>query len=83
MSQNHPMTSPSLHQVTVLTIPQVAERLGCSNPHVYRLINTGALPAVDIASPGSPRTKTRVRVDDLEGFLQSSRVSSASQNPTK
>lgn len=59
--------------VSVLTIHQVAARLECSKPHVYRLINSGALPAVDIAPPDSKRTKTRVRLDDLDAFLNSSR----------
>lgn len=64
-------TSPS--SIAVLTIQQVAERLGCSKPHVYRLINTGALPAVDIAPPDSKRSKTRVRLDDLDSFLRNTR----------
>ena len=60
----------------VLTIPQVAERLKCSKPTVYRLIARGALRAVDISVPpeaGAKRTwrnsKTRVRVDDLQAYL--------------
>lgn len=60
-------------QIAVLTIQQVADRLGCSKPHVYRLINSGALPAVDIASPDSKRSKTRVRLDDLAAFLSPNR----------
>lgn len=64
-------TTPS--SIAVLTIQQVAERLGCSKPHVYRLINSGALPAVDIAPPDSQRSKTRVRLDDLDRFLTHAR----------
>lgn len=78
MSQNLAMTTPATSQIAVLTIQQVADRLGCSKPHVYRLINTGVLPAVDIASPDSPRTKTRVRIDDLDAFLDTSRVKATS-----
>lgn len=64
-------TTPS--SIPVLTIAQVASHLECSKPHVYRLINSGALPAVDIAPPESKRTKTRVLVDDLNRFLTQSR----------
>lgn len=70
MTVTHPTTSSS---IAVLSIGQVAERLECSKPHVYRLINTGALPAVDIAPPDSKRSKTRVRLDDLDAFLTRTR----------
>lgn len=66
------MTHPDSTPLAVLTIPQVAEQLGCSRVHVYRLINAGALEAVDIAVPGSPRTKMRILVDDLNGYITSS-----------
>ena len=47
-------------------IPETAELLGgCSEMHVYRLIAAGELRAVDIATPGAGRSKTRVRSDDL------------------
>lgn len=68
-------TETALTGVTVLSIREVAERLECSKPHVYRLINSGALPAVDIAPPDSKRTKTRVRLDDLAAFLAGNRAS--------
>jgi predicted DNA-binding transcriptional regulator AlpA len=62
--------------VEVLTIPQVAERLKVSRYTVYRMISAGVLRAVDISVPqtdGSKRTwrqsRTRVRVDDLQAYL--------------
>lgn len=51
------------------TIPQVAEVLTCSRPHVYALIASGRLRGVDISTPNSSRTKMRVRHVDLEEFL--------------
>jgi len=51
------------------TIPQVAEILTCSKPHVYALISSGRLASVDISTPNSPRTKMRVRHEDLIAFL--------------
>ena len=53
----------------LLTIPDAAERLACSAPHVYRLIQRGALRAVDISAPDSKRSKTRVRGDDLQNYI--------------
>lgn len=70
MTVTHATTAST---IAVLSIGQVAQRLECSKPHVYRLINTGALPAVDIAPPDSKRSKTRVRLDDLDAFLRNSR----------
>jgi hypothetical protein len=59
------------HQgVRLHTILETAELLGdASESHVYRLIATGALRAVDIAAPGSARSKTRVRSDDLADYI--------------
>lgn len=53
------------------SIPQTAELLGdVSGMHVYRLIAAGALRAVDIAAPGSKKSKTRVRSDDLDDYIK-------------
>ena len=55
----------SLHSVR-----EVAKMLGgCSPMHVYRLIAAGELRAVDIATPGAGRPKTRIRSDDLDEFI--------------
>jgi excisionase family DNA binding protein len=62
--------SPS-ETVDLFTIEGTATRLRCSDTHVYRLINAGLLRAVDISAPGSPRTKTRVRSDDLQDYIDS------------
>ena len=56
--------------VTVLTPQQVADNLGCSKVHVYRLINGGDLKAIDISAPGSRRTKTRILVEDLNNYIK-------------
>ena len=62
------MTHPD--PITRLLTPQeAAEYLGCSKPHIYRLITTGALRAVDISAPGSQKTKTRIRQEDLTEYL--------------
>jgi excisionase family DNA binding protein len=52
-------------------IPETAELLGgCSEMHVYRLIAAGELTAVDIATPGAGRSKTRIRSDDLADYIK-------------
>lgn len=55
--------------VPVLAIPGAAGQLGCSDMHIYRLIAAGVLRAVDISIPGSSRSKTRVRADDLAAYV--------------
>jgi excisionase family DNA binding protein len=57
--------------LSALTIRSTSERLGCSENTVYRLIAAGKLRAVDIAPPGSLRSKTRVRSDDLDAYIES------------
>lgn len=57
------------------TIPELAEYLTCSRPHIYALISSGQLQGVNISVPGSSRTKLRVRSADLEAFLEGSRTS--------
>lgn len=53
------------------TVPAAAARLDSSEMHVYRLIAAGALRAVDIAQPGARKTKTRIRSDDLDAYIES------------
>lgn len=70
---NKTVQSPrTAHQeLRLYTIPETAERLGnCSEMHVYRQIAAGELRAVDIASPGAGRPKTRVRSDDLADYIE-------------
>jgi hypothetical protein len=54
---------------TVHTIPRVAELLGCSENHAYRLIAAGQLEAIDIAVPGARRTKLRVTDKELARYI--------------
>ena len=56
--------------VSLLTIAGAAARLGCSDAHVYRLIEAGELDAVDISQPGAKRSKTRVRSDAVDSYIK-------------
>lgn len=62
------MSAPT--DTRLLSIEEAAERLSCSKPHVYRLIRASALRAVDISEPSSKRSKTRVRSDDLQSYIE-------------
>jgi excisionase family DNA binding protein len=73
------------HQEPVELLPVVAAaaRLGCSDMHVYRLIASGELPAVDIAQRGARRSKTRVRSDDIDAYInRKTRGRRAAEEPT-
>lgn len=50
-----------------LSVEHAAIYLDCSKNHVYDLIATRRLPATHIG--GNGRTKTRIRVRDLDAFL--------------
>lgn len=55
----------------LLPIPAAAERLGCSEMHIYRLVSTGELSAVDISRKGAGKSKTRIREDELDAYIES------------
>ena len=54
----------------LLTIPETAERLRCSENHVYRLIAVGKIRTLDVAQPGARKPKTRVSEDDLAAYIK-------------
>jgi excisionase family DNA binding protein len=54
----------------LLSVPDAAELLGCSEMHVYRLVSTGELRAVDISRKGAGKSKTRIRSDDLDAYIE-------------
>ena len=60
-----------LEKAKLLTMNDVADLLGCSKPHVYRLIAAESIPVVDIAAKDSKRTKRRVRLEDLIQYIDS------------
>jgi excisionase family DNA binding protein len=64
------MTQRSASTVSLLTPAAAGERLGCSDMHVYRLIAAGELDAVDIAQPGARRSKTRIRSDAVDAYIE-------------
>jgi excisionase family DNA binding protein len=52
----------------LLRASEVAKILNISRPLAYRLMQTGKIPTVRINS------SVRVRLEDLEGFIQSNRT---------
>lgn len=58
----------------LLTVPQAAELMSCSNSHIYNLINAHELATVDISVPKSTKLKRRIRVADLMDFIERSSV---------
>jgi excisionase family DNA binding protein len=60
----NPATSTQL-----LSVPAAADRLECSEMHIYRLVSTGELRAVDISRQGAKKSKTRIRSEDLDAYI--------------
>lgn len=58
-----------MNDVRLLTIPEVAERLGITRKTVYRRIASGDLPVVDIGD-GTGRSKSRIRSDHLVAYIE-------------
>jgi excisionase family DNA binding protein len=52
----------------LLTVPQVAERLGIDRSTVYRLIHENELPAVRLRR-GPKRSPLRIPEDEFEAWL--------------
>ena len=70
------MTTQKSHRAShppaqLLPIPAAAERLGCSEMHIYRLVSLGELSAVDISLKGAGKSKTRIRSDELDAYIES------------
>jgi excisionase family DNA binding protein len=65
-----PRHTPAASGLSLLTPAEAAGRIGASEMHIYRLIADGELRAVDIAQRGSRRSKTRVRSDDIEAYIE-------------
>ena len=63
-------SAPAAPALSLLTPAEAAARIGASEMHIYRLIADGELRAVDISQRGSKRSKTRVRSDDLEAYIE-------------
>lgn len=57
------------------TVPEVAQRLRVTAMTIYRWIEDGKLPAVQIAK------HYRIRVSDLDAMLESSRVGADRSDP--
>jgi excisionase family DNA binding protein len=75
------MVRGTTNSMSLLTISAAAARLGCSGMHVYRLIASGELEAVDIAQPGARRSKTRVRSDNIDAYIESRTRHAGSAGP--
>lgn len=65
----------------LLSIPAAAERLGCSEMHIYRMVSSGELRAVDISRKGAGKSKTRLRSDDLDAYIEARTRRVGTPNP--
>lgn len=52
-----------------MRIDQVADYLNCTDRHVAHLINSKALPAINVAGPKSPRKLYRVERQAVAAFV--------------
>lgn len=59
---------------TLLTVKAVAEQLGCSETHIYRLIKAGSLRVIDISEPGSSRSKLRITGEEIRRYIDASHI---------
>jgi excisionase family DNA binding protein len=75
--------TPRAEPTVLHTMPEAAQRLGCSEMHVYRLIASGELAAVDISRQGANKSKTRIRSDELDAYIyaRTRRADPAGRNP--
>jgi len=59
-----------MQDIKLYSVAEAAANLGCSKPHVYRLIAAGELKIIDIATPGANRTKNRIGSEDLVAYIE-------------
>ena len=55
--------------IPFLKIPEVAAELRIDRSSAYRLIRSGQLPAIQLATGPGPGQILRVRADELERFI--------------
>ncbi|MFC3984948.1 helix-turn-helix domain-containing protein [Streptosporangium jomthongense] len=60
-----------MNDTTLLSIPEVAKRLGVHRTTVYDYISDGDLVAVDIARTGAKRIRLRVPEEALRAYIAS------------
>lgn len=58
-----------MSETKYLTAEQVADMLGVTRQHVYKLLDSGAIPSVDLSLPGAKRRVRRISEDALESWL--------------
>ncbi len=56
----------------LLSVDEVAERLGCSKMHIHRLVAAGALRPVNISVPGASKSRFRFSREELQSFYDRS-----------
>jgi hypothetical protein len=66
-----------------VAVADVAERLALDPSSVLALIRSGALPAVDVALPGTTRRRWRIAAVDLDAFLAARRSSPPSRRKNR
>jgi len=60
----------STSSTRMLTINEVSDRLSVEPHHVYQLVYSGELPAVDVGRPDAKRRTLRIQQEDLERFIK-------------
>lgn len=63
-----PPPPPGPKHNDLMTVPQVAAKVGCHRSHVYELIAAGEFPEVVDISLGK-RAKTRIPVSSVDAFI--------------
>ena len=61
-----------MSEVRFLNAMEVASILGVTRQHVYKLLDSGVLPSVEVGKPGAKYKTRRVREDALEQWMNRS-----------
>lgn len=64
------MTTAEQTTPAFLTVPQLAESLGCDQAKILHWLHTGQLAGVNIAENPHGRPRWRIRKSDWEAFCQ-------------
>lgn len=58
-----------MSEAKYLNAAEVANVLGVTRQHAYKLLESGAIPSIDVALPTSKKKCLRVNSDELEAWL--------------
>jgi excisionase family DNA binding protein len=57
-------------ELKIIDVLEVANILGVSKTHAYKLVNSGTIPSVNVGLPNAKTRRLKVNMQDLEKYIK-------------